>query len=233
VVGGVNYGESNRIVRLLTASRGRVSVMAYRARSASSRKRGLFDLGTTIRVQLKRGRGSLMNVAEVDYIAGPNHARSEIGRLLLLSYACEVMSALAPEEAEASRLYGLLRVLVEVLEHERSPVDATRLALEAKALTFAGLMPSLFVCCVCGTPLETDGCFSQHSGGVVHHHCGEGKSVRQEQLHQIERLRRTPLVETLGSSEVVPAVGLLSDFISWHLGREIKSRIMLDSVPLG
>ena len=56
VVGGVDYGDSDRIVHLLTTS-GRISVVAHGARKSKKRFAGALDPFTTIRATLEVKRG--------------------------------------------------------------------------------------------------------------------------------------------------------------------------------
>ena len=64
VVGLVDLGEADRIVRLLTADEGRTSVLARGARGSRRRYGGVFELGARVQVERGRGRGPLPSVSE-------------------------------------------------------------------------------------------------------------------------------------------------------------------------
>ena len=149
VVGMVDLGESDRILRLLTPLEGRISVVARGARSSRRRFAAGSELGT--RVHVGRSRiGALRSVTSLERIDSPSRARAELERIGLLAYGCELCAALAPEGAGADKLYRLLVSWLALLEGEARPDDASRLGLEAKALTFAGLGPALVRCPRCG-----------------------------------------------------------------------------------
>lgn len=230
VVGSVDVGESSRIIRLLTAEDGRLAVMVPSARSSKRRWAGLLDAGTQLRVQPKQGRGDLPVLVNADLVVAAKRARTDIERLALLSYGCELCSALAPEHDPAPKLFGLLVSWLALLEGEAVPDLASRLALEAKALTFAGLAPMLVRCARCGELADHPAVFDVASGGMLHGRCGGGATVEVDDLLAIETLRRTPLAETPGRPAPPPFRWLLSDFARWHLGHALRTRGLLEDV---
>ena len=165
-----------------------------------------------------------------DVVRAPLRARDTYDRIAFLTYACELCSALAPESCEAPKHYRLLQAALEMLEGEAEPCPATRLALEAKALTFSGLQPGLLRCVRCAEPLERTAQFDHLVGGAVHEHCGNGPTLTREGLAQCEELRRTPLALTPGIGLLDSGVEwLISDFVQHQLGSELRSRAMFSS----
>lgn len=226
VVGRTDLGEADRVVRLLCAEHGRVDAVARGARRSARRFGGLLDPGTRVVVTLRRGKGSLAAIEAMDLRAAPRRAREDLHRIALLAYGCELVSSLAPAGIEAERQARLLDVWLDLLEEEPPLGVASRLALEAKALTFAGIGPSLLACCRCGRPLEGEVTFEPDGGGGAHLACARGPRVAAEVLGQLEILRRTPLVETRGLPPP-SARWLLADFIEHHLARPLRSRRMV------
>lgn len=225
-----DLGEADRLVRLLTESSGRITAVARRARSSKRRFAGILDVGSRLTVQLKRGRSGLWVLDQADRRGGPDMARTDLDRISLLAYGCEVCDGLAPSEAPAPKLWRLLEVWLELLEAPHPPSTASRLAFEAKALTFAGLTPALARCAACGEPLSDPAVFDPQAGGALHGRCGGGAVVATEALIELEALRRTPLADTV-NHRLVPSnlnPWLLSDFIQHQLGRRLAARSTLD-----
>ncbi len=229
VVGGVDHGEANRIVRFLCAEEGRISALARHARASRRRFAGVLEPGTRLRLHRQRGRGQLPNLIEVDRLGGPNRARGDIDRIALLAYGCELCAALAPESHPAPKLFRLLTVWLDLLEDEATAGIASRAALEAKAMTFAGVAPALVRCPVCGEALDDPLVFDFDGGGGRHGRCGGGRPVSARALLELETLRRTPLSETLGRVLAGPT-WLLSDYVQHHLGRALKSRRLIEDL---
>jgi len=226
VVGAFDFGDSDRIVSLLTPDEGRVRALARRARASKKRFAGLLDLGTELAVSVTRGRGELSILAEAERTRGPDRARQSYERLPWLFYGCEVCGALAPESAEAAKLFKLLQTWLALLEATR-PGPASRWALEAKALTFAGLAPGLVTCAECGEPVDDPAMFAVDAGGALHGRCGGGRRVPAAALAHLEVLRRTPLAETVSMASPELPEGLLADQIEAQLSRRLESRALL------
>lgn len=231
VIGSADLGEADRLVKLLTPERGRIRVVARHARASRRRFAGVLDAGTRGLAHL-RDRGSGMPVLEqLDREAGPDRARTELDRIALLSYGCEVCGRLAPEEAAAHKLFRLLEVWLALLEATDMPGGASRIALETKALTFAGLAPALVRCAACGEPPSEPMVFDAGSGGAHHARCGGGGPIDQDSLVEFEALRRTPLADTVGHTLRSGHRWLLSDFVQHQLSDRLNSRSLLLEGP--
>ena len=232
VLGHVDYGEADRIVRILTAEEGRVSAMARGVRRSKKRFAGMLDLGNRVTVQLTRGRGRLPLITEVDLEHGHPHLRSDLERIAQMAYFCEWVGSLAREEHPEPKLFGLLQVGLLVLDAATEPPSRTfRWGFEAKALSFAGLAPGLKRCMVCGHPFEDDELrYSPSNGGVVHAHCGSGPVLSRAWAGQVESARMTPLSDLV---DWVPEDGpawALHDHLAWHAGKGLNSLGLLSSV---
>lgn len=230
VVGGIDYGDADRIVKLLSADEGRSVAMARRARASKKRFAGALETGTLCEVRLRQGRGGMPLLIGVDVEHAPRRARQDLDRIALLAYGCEVCAALAPEHHPAPRLFKLLLVWLDLLEGEEQPTAASRMAMEAKALTFAGLTPALVHCARCQGVLDDPVVWDHDGGGGVHDRCGGGREVASADLARLEALRRTPLADTPGAQEPPGARWVLSDFLRWHLERDLRSRALLEQI---
>ncbi len=226
VVGRHDLGESDRIVRLVTREHGRVDVVARGARRSRKRFAGALDPGTRAIARWQRGRGDLGTLVELSEVRLPRRAREDWSRLALMTYGCELVAALAGPAPEP-RLHRLLEAWLDVLEGEGTPGDASRVALEAKALTFAGLTPSLVRCARSGEALDATARWDHDAGGGVLGRFGQGPAVDPEHLAAIDRLRRTPVAQTTDLTLPRPVRWLLSDFVRYQTGSPLKSRASL------
>ena len=217
---------------MVTAEQGRLSFVVRGVRSSKKRWAGVFDLGNVVRCRLGSRRSNLPRLHEAECLETPRKARQELDRVALLAYGLEVCSGLAPEHDEAGKLYTLLRTWLLVLEAEVAPASAARVALEGKALTFAGIAPRLVRCVRCAEEACDPLRFDADSGGVLHQHCGGGRSLASQTAAVVEGLRRTPLAETLGREAPGEARALLADFIEYQLARAIRSRGLVDELGL-
>ncbi len=231
VVGRQDYGEADRIVRLLSAELGRISVLARHARKSRRRFGGRLDLSNVLTVTVKRGRGELYLLTDCDLEAGHPHLRGDLYRLSLAGYACELCAGLAQEDRPEPRLFGLLEVALLVLEAASSePARAFRAGLEAKALTFGGLTPSLEGCAVCHEGLDEPLAWSPEAGGACHRRCADGEAISPRWVAAVEAARRTPLRD-LVDVELPPGPRwALHELYRWQVGKPLKSAEVLAAV---
>ena len=231
VVGLVNYGESDRIVKLLTPNAGLVSCMVRGVRKSKKRYGGAFDLGNVVEAVIKQGRGRLPIIGSVDLIHGHPHLRGDLVRLTLMSYLVEVAGSLAQEGHEATKLFGVLQMALLLLDGVTHPPGVLfRWSFEAKALTFAGIAPELRRCSVCGAGLDGTLVYGNSSGGATHSGCGRGERLSIEWCRQVEAARRTPLAESIDVKPVGGNRWTLHDHLAWHGSRPMRSRVMLANI---
>ena len=177
VLASIDYSEHDQIVKLISAEHGLISAIARGARRAKSRKFAhSLDIGNIVQVSLipSKSHGALWKLKEANLKKACHIARRDLYKTALITYACEVIYALAAIESPEPKLYGLLATLIKQLNIRTRNDGFTenyRIAFELKALSFAGLMPTLRRCVACTHPLTTDMRFYIVEGGLFHSHC--------------------------------------------------------------
>lgn len=227
VVNTVDYGDSDRIVHLLTAEEGRVAAMARGARKSKRRFVGALELGNRLDVDMKKGRGDLFTLTRADIDHGRPHLRKSLEGITLAAYLCEFAGGLARPDHEEPKLYGLLDVALLVLDACTEPPSRLfRLAYEAKALTFAGFTPVLDRCAICVEPLSDPVAWACGAGGAVHEHCSSGEPLPTEVALALEQARRTPLSDLV--DQQCPQVHeLFQAHFQWHASKPLRSAKLL------
>lgn len=234
VVGRLDQGESDRIVRLLSPEHGLCSVWVRNARRARSPGAGL-DLGARVRVGARRGRGELWNLAHAEVLDPRLHVRGSLPRTGLAAWACELTAALATRDHAEPRLYGLLETALLLLDaSEATPHAAFQAGLEGKALTFAGVAPVLDRCQACARPLHEDMVLCPEAGGV--HHPDDVPAdalrplaVRRGLLLALEGARRRPLRDSL-DLDLPDGPDVYGEVLVAQLRRELPARTVLPSL---
>ena len=233
VVGTFDIGETSRIVRFLTADRGRVAAVVRGARSSRRRQAGVLEPGSVVVIETRKSRGEIPDLVSFDLVKAPRRARAELERLAYLAYGCELCASLAPEEDAAPKLMGLLEAWTILLEEAAQVTTAHRTALEVKALAFAGYHPALTRCARCSEPLSEPCVFSVAGGGMRHSHCGEGKSMSLVWPAQAWVLLRRSMSEADAVKLDPGDAWLLSDFAEYHLAHRLRSREFLETLIRG
>ncbi len=223
VVGGIDLGETDRLIRLLSPDLGRWAVVARGARASRRRFPGVVDLGTQIRLEARKGRGDLPVVQVAECVTGPIRARDDYDRLLLLAWGAELASALAPEHQPAPKLFGLLQAWLSLLEGDSFP-PAARTSFECKALVFGGLGPVLDRCARCGCVLTDAVSFNREAGGAVHLACARGEPVPISELRDLLSDVWAPMRD---AKAALSDPWMVAGFAEHHLGRQLRSLSML------
>ncbi len=167
-----DFGESDRIVTLLTEHHGKVAALARGAKN--SRRRfgaalGLFGCGEAV----LRERRDLWLLEELHSHRGFVRLGQELGRFGHASYACELCQHLCPPHAPEPAIYRLLLGLLDHLDRlplsDRPQVEPLR-TFELRILDAVGLGLSLRSCATCGNevPAHPYVPFDVPRGGV---HC--------------------------------------------------------------
>ncbi len=240
----VDFGESDRIVHLLTPAFGRLPVIAKGARRSRRRFPGTLDLFNQLAVQVVRTRPSVLARLEGARLLRTFEAiRAESGRFALGCYLLELLDRLAPEGGAArdlARLFAFARAAHEWLDRE-SPTERTRVLLELRALDALGLRPELLRCVRCGKPLPASGSaplpFAVGEGGPLCPGCADTGGVATLPVHlgtlrALDRALSFPLDQlgrlALGGDALAEAQRLVTRFLGFHVGIELQSRRILD-----
>ncbi len=144
-----DYGDSDRIVELLTPELGRVSAFAAGARASRRRFQGTLELFASIDAQLveRRGLWRLDGASLRDVRLGIRGSLEQIERATIL---LDVARSLAPEHHEARDMH---RALCAGLDAVARAAVAEAVVAYPRMLAAAGLLPPLDVCSLCGEPL--------------------------------------------------------------------------------
>jgi len=248
VVRMVEFGESDRIVHLLTPTSGRITAIAKGARRSKRRFPGTLDLFNLLAVQIEWPRRASMKRLEharlLRYFAG---LRVDPRRFALGCWLLEWVGRLAPEDGAGRDVESLFHFAVEALGTiEREVADGRlRTLLELRALDAVGLRPEFRNCVRCarevgstreGRPVR-EVAFHVGEGGVVCDSCAGGETLRPVQLgtlRALEQSLRLPLdrMERLrfGPGPLREAAPLIEEFRRHHGGVELKSDAVVDAV---
>ena len=143
-----NIGEADRFVTALTREWGVLRASARGARNMKSRSASATQLLAYSRLTLYPGRDKYI-IDDAQPIRVFFELRSDIEKLALAQYFCELAGVLAPREEPAEEYLRLLLNALHYLGAGRPPAQL-KTVVELRLLSLSGYMPDLEECHFCG-----------------------------------------------------------------------------------
>lgn len=162
----VNYKESDKILTVLTAEEGKLTVSARGCRKKGSAiaAAGQLLVWSEFTLYEYQGRWAVKEAVTERQFTG---VRSDLDKLALGSYFAEVTEALAEEGQTEQGLLSLILNSLHALEKLDLPPALIKTAFEWKAMALAGYEPMAEGCAVCGCQ-EPEEPRINLSAGVIH-----------------------------------------------------------------
>lgn len=162
----VNYKESDKILTVLTADEGKLTLSARGCRKKGSPIAAASQLLVWSELTLYeyRGRWAVKEASAERQFDG---VRADLERLALASYFAEVTEALAEEGQPEPGLLSLILNCLHALDKLELPLGLVKTAFEWRAMALAGYEPVTDGCAVCGRSDPEDPRVNLRAG-VVH-----------------------------------------------------------------
>ena len=229
VLRGYPFGESHRVVVLLSPNHGKVRTVAKGVRKTKSRFGGRLEPFTHVDVVLYEGT-NLDTITQVSIINAFPDLRNDLDRVLAAGTMIEVVDAVAQEDEPSQRLFLLLHRGLAVLD-ARGVHDDLVTSFLLKAADVIGVAPALDACAGCGRP---DGLtrFNFAAGGSLCESCRTpGSYALRDGL--VPYLAGVAAADLAALPEADPAftreaLGVTKRFVEYHLERELESLVLLD-----
>lgn len=162
----VAYKESDKILTLLTAEEGKLTVSARGCRKKGSPIAAACQslVWSEFTLYEYQGRWAVKEAVIEREFAG---VRRDLDKLALASYFGEVAEALAEEGQKDPGLLSLILNSLHALEKLSLPIQLIKTAFEWKAMALAGYEPMADACAVCGREMPEEPRINL-SAGVIH-----------------------------------------------------------------
>ena len=209
-----NYGESHRIVELLTPELGRISLLARGARKSRRRFAGALDLFVSLRVNVTCGRG-LWTLDSADILDLRIGLRSRLDSISRASLLCDCARALSAEHSEAQGVSVALAFGLDCLCHGEILLATRAFPL---MLIAEGILPELERCSACGGSLD-DGARIDPVGANT-------RCLRCDQYNRLVGPAVLDALRQQGCDDQSVATQLESEVVVWieaHTGRSLRS----------
>jgi DNA repair protein RecO (recombination protein O) len=224
----VDYGESDRIVTLLTREFGKVALIARGARRSKKRFAASLEPFLLVSAEVALGRGEVGRLSQAQITRAFPKILSDLERMSLAGAALELVRGTAPVRAADARVFSATVGMLEAFDQAEVARNEMLLAFALRLIATLGFAPRLDMCGRCGkrAPVEKPAYFDPGMGAVVCRDCGGGRL----KLSADARARMTACFSGTWAEAAHDAwpkavftearkatVGVLSE----HLGREV------------
>lgn len=191
-----DMADHDRYLSVLTAEKGRISILAKGSRSLKGPQRAVSQLYTYGNFEYYR-KGDFCILKGGSPIQ-PFYALSmDIDRLNLAAYFCDVICEVTDEGEEAGDMLRLLLNSLYAVSRDLYPHPIIKGAFELRVAAMAGYAPELHACAKCGADSHGDAYLDVMNGALLCPDC----------LHRQASLeRRMPVYDDLREAEVLSPV---------------------------
>ncbi|PRO65110.1 DNA repair protein RecO [Alkalicoccus urumqiensis] len=230
-----DYGESNKVVTILTPEEGKTALMARGAKKPKSPFASACQplIHAVFVYYQGRGMGSLN---QADIVTSFRKLRTDLLLTAYATYTLELIDRLTEDRTPSRPLYDLAYFVLLAMEEGADPEVLVRLA-ETKMLAFTGSAPLLHACRECGSA-EGPFRFSMQHGGVLcpdHQYDAERLMPVGPKTIKLLRLFQQMPPDRIGEIRVKPETKkemklLLETYYDTYVGVRLKARRFLEQM---
>ena len=179
-----NYGDTSKIIDILTKEYGIIGVIAKGCKSLKSNLRSVTDKLTyaTFTIYLKKDKLSILSEASV--INNFSNIKKDIEKISYASFLLDLTNQVY-KQSESEELYDLLISSLIKINENFNPLIITNI-IELKYLEYLGVMPNLDGCSICGSKNVIT--LSSDKGGYLCKRCHTNEPIVSEKAIKLVRM---------------------------------------------
>ena len=166
-----NIGEQDKLIFVLTKSHGVVKAFARGAKSLKSGKGAATALLSYSLLTFYEGRESY-SVSDVRSLRVFSRLRSDVAKMCLAQYFCELALTACPREKPAEKYLSLILNALYLLDEGLREEKLVKPCLEMRLAAMAGYLPDLIMCRECGVYTAPLMYFYPRTGAIRCSRCG-------------------------------------------------------------
>jgi DNA repair protein RecO (recombination protein O) len=222
------YGDTSKILRLLTATHGVRGAMAKGALRPRSRFGGLLELfASGVSTLYIKDARELQTLSAFELTRSHQRLGSDLLRFGGASLVAEIVLRTASEEPQPHLYQHFLRTLARIQDCDMATRESEILAGTWALIALLGYAPDLDVCLACGRSLDEaeEVRFDYAAGGVHCLDCAQAAPGKRLPAHARAALARFNAGDAVVLEESSGHWRLLSNFLDHHVleGSSLKS----------
>lgn len=236
ILGGHSFGESNKVINVITDNSGIISVVANGVRKTTSKFGGSMELMNIVSLLTRKSKSSdLYTVREAELVHSFHMLREQYETISNLYYISEFVSKFFKNDIPNIEVYNNLKAYLFFLEKAPGSINELRWYFVLNSLNKTGYLPTFEYCSNCNKKLDDKIYVSGRDGWIFCENCHEYKIDKKISVGAVNFLkmildyRYDDIVRIKVTNEVEYEINdFLKSIIYGILGREIKSEKLIN-----
>ncbi len=236
VIRSMDYSESSKIISVLTAELGKISLMVRGAKKIKSKHTAITQLFTLGEFTFFKQAGKMGTLHQGEVTHSYHGLRDDLSKTAYAAYLAEMVDRLMNEEEASSYVYVQFQAALTAIEAGKD-IAVVGHIFEMQILGFQGYSPQLDQCVSCLSELHLSR-FSSSLGGLLCGSCAHQDRTSIEITASTLKLLRVFVnmdLRRLGDIQVKPATkqeikSCMRDYMDRHIDISWKSRRFIDQM---
>ena len=232
IVNETNYGETSKILNVITKEKGLISVMAKGCKNLKSPLRSVSSKLTYGTFIIYYKENKISTLKEVSVLDNFKNLKKDITSISYAAYMLELSEGVIKQNNDP-RIFDLLIQSLKKIDEDFDPLVIMNI-LELKYLEFLGVMPIIDSCAMCGrkTGIVT---LSSYRGGYVCKDCYTNETMVSDKTIKLIRMFYYVDISKITkldiSSKSKNEINLfLDDYYSRYTGLYLKSKSFIKNL---
>lgn len=232
----LNYGDFDLICTFFSLHNGKIALIAKSAKNSTKRFSGVLEPYCILDIVYKGGRERGLPVLQEAAVSKPfSKIRTSIHKTAYAAFMAELIHEHMEEKAVQTSVFHLYAYVLEALDKEMLPDETASILFQIRFMAMSGFCPILTHCLSCGRKTEEmtrqQVVFDLKKGGVVCMDCSTTGTyhirLSMGAVKQLLWLERgsigTAARIRFSQAAMKESLMFLEAFVSFHLGKELKS----------
>ena len=231
VINTKNYGDTSKIIDILTKEYGIIGVMAKGCKSLKSNLRSVTDKLTYANFTIYYKKEKLSILSEASVINNFSNIKKDIEKISYSSFLIDLTNQVY-KQSESKELYDLLISSLIKINDSFNPLVITNI-IELKYLQYLGVMPNLEACSICCDKNVIT--LSSDKGGYLCKKCHTNEPIVSEKAIKLVRMYTLVDIKKISkldlNNKVVNEVNNFIDlYYDRYTGLYLKSKEFLNKL---
>lgn len=226
------YGETSKIINVLTKDRGVISIMAKGAKTMKSELRSVTDKLTYGKFNIYYKKDKLSILKSVDIINNLRNIKKDINKISFVGFLLDLTEQVI-KQSNDSDIYDMLINGILKIDEGYDPLVITNI-LELKYLDKLGVMPIIDCCSVCGNTNNIV-TLSSVRGGYICKNCLKNDTIVNEKTIKLIRMFYYVDISKISKLEISDEVKFeinrfLDEYYDSYTGLYLKTKQFINNL---